>query len=168
MKSLRSLLTVMILSVLFASCKGGYSFTGGNVGDAKSLKVSFFDNNAQIVNPEMSQLVTESIKDIFVQQSSLELSDGPSDMSVSGSIQEYSLKPQAARGASEVSQMRFSISLQVDFENILESKNNFNQRFSRSRDYNADLNFSDIENELAEEIIKELTEDILNRAIANW
>ena len=64
--------------------------------------------------------------------------------------------------------MRFSISLQVDFENILEPKNNFNQRFSRSRDYDADLNFSDIENELAEEIIKELTEDILNRAIANW
>lgn len=80
MRSLKSLLTVMILSVLLTSCKGGYSFTGGNVGEAKSLQVSFFDNNAQIVNPEMSQLVTESIKDIFVQQSSLELSDGPSEI----------------------------------------------------------------------------------------
>jgi len=30
------------------------------------------------------------------------------------------------------------------------------------------LNFSDIETELSEEIIKELTEDILNKAIANW
>jgi len=30
------------------------------------------------------------------------------------------------------------------------------------------LNFSDIETELAAEIMKELTEDILNRAIANW
>ena len=44
----------------------------------------------------------------------------------------------------------------------------FPSDFSRYRDYDADLNFSDIETELSEEIIKELTEDILNRAIANW
>ena len=130
--------------------------------------MGFFDNNAQIVNPEMSQVVTEAIKDIFVQQTSLELNDGPSDMEVSGSIVEYSLKPQAARGPSEVAQMRFTISLQVDFMNRLVPDNDYSQRFSRSRDYGADLNFSDIETELSAEIITELTEDILNKAIANW
>ena len=159
---------IAIAALALASCKGGYSFTGGNVGDAKSIYVGFFDNNAQIVNPEMSQVVTEAIKDIFVQQTSLELNDGPSDMEVSGSIVEYSLKPQAARGPSEVAQMRFTISLQVDFMNRLVPDNDYSQRFSRSRDYGADLNFSDIETELSAEIIKELTEDILNKAIANW
>ena len=159
---------IAIAALAFASCKGGYSFTGGNVGDAKSIYVGFFDNNAQIVNPEMSQVVTEAIKDIFVQQTSLELNDGPSDMEVSGSIVEYSLKPQAARGPSEVAQMRFTISLQVDFMNRLVPDNDYSQRFSRSRDYGADLNFSDIETELSAEIITELTEDILNKAIANW
>jgi hypothetical protein len=162
------------LSVIFAllftltGCRGGYSFTGGNVGEAKSIHVGFFDNNAQIVNPEMSQIVTEGIKDIFVQQTSLSLVDGPADMDVRGSIVEYSLKPQAARGPSEVAQMRFTIGLKVAFENVLEPKNNFDQRFNRYRDYDADLNFSDIETELADDIIRELTEDILNRSIANW
>ena len=159
---------IAIAALALVSCKGGYSFTGGNVGDAKSIYVGFFDNNAQIVNPEMSQVVTEAIKDIFVQQTSLELNDGPSDMEVSGSIVEYSLKPQAARGPSEVAQMRFTISLQVDFMNRLVPDNDYSQRFSRSRDYGADLNFSDIETELSAEIITELTEDILNKAIANW
>ena len=120
------------------------------------------------MNPETSQQVTEAIKDIFVQQTSLELNDGPSDMEFNGEIVEYSLKPQAARGPSEVAQMRFTIAIKVDFENRLESENDFSQRFSRYRDYNSDLNFSDIETELSEEIIKELTEDILNKAIANW
>jgi len=159
---------IALAALALVSCKGGYSFTGGNVGDAKSIYVGFFDNNAQIVNPEMSQVVTEAIKDIFVQQTSLELNDGPSDMEVSGSIVEYSLKPQAARGPSEVAQMRFTISLQVDFMNRLVPDNDYSQRFSRSRDYGADLNFSDIETELSAEIITELTEDILNKAIANW
>lgn len=165
--TLRTLFMVSVFALL-ASCKGGYSFTGGNVGDAKTINVGFFDNNAQIVNPEMSQIVTEAIKDIFVQQTSLSLVSGPADMLVNGNIVEYSLKPQAARGPSEVAQMRFTISVQVQFENVLEPKNNFDQRFNRYRDYDADLNFSDIEGELAEEIIKELREDILNRAIANW
>lgn len=161
-------ISILFLTLALSSCKGGYSFTGGNVGDAKTMQVDFFDNNAQIVNPETSQWMTEAIKDIFVQQTPLELVQGPADMYISGEINEYSLRPQAARGPSEVAQMLFTISVQVDFINELAPENNFNARFSRSRPYDADLNFSDIENELAAEIIKELREDVLNRAIANW
>jgi hypothetical protein len=163
-----SLVLAFFLAVLFTSCKGGYSFTGGNVGDAKTMNVGFFDNRAQMVNPETSQLITEAIKDIFVQQTSLQLVDGPADMEIEGSIEEYSLRPQAARGPSEVAQMRFTIAVSVNFENNLVEENSFKQRFSRYRDYDADANFSDIESAYAEEIIKELREDILNRAIANW
>jgi len=161
-------ISILFLALALSSCKGGYSFTGGNVGDAKTMQVDFFDNNAQIVNPETSQWMTEAIKDIFVQQTPLELVQGPADMYISGEINEYSLRPQAARGPSEVAQMLFTISVQVEFINELAPENNFNARFSRSRPYGADLNFSDIENELAAEIIKELREDVLNRAIANW
>ena len=161
-------ISILFLILALSFCKGGYSFTGGNVGDAKTMQVDFFDNNAQIVNPETSQWMTEAIKDIFVQQTPLELVQGPADMYISGEINEYSLRPQAARGPSEVAQMLFTISVQVEFINELAPENNFNARFSRSRPYDADLNFSDIENELAAEIIKELREDVLNRAIANW
>ena len=161
-------ISILFLILALSSCKGGYSFTGGNVGDAKTMQVDFFDNNAQIVNPETSQWMTEAIKDIFVQQTPLELVQGPADMYISGEINEYSLRPQAARGPSEVAQMLFTIRVQVEFINELAPENNFNARFSRSRPYDADLNFSDIENELAAEIIKELREDVLNRAIANW
>ena len=161
-------ISILFFAFALPSCKGGYSFTGGNVGDAKTMQVDFFNNNSQIVNPEASQWVTEAIKDIFVQQTPLELVQGPADMYISGEINEYSLRPQAARGPSEVAQMLFTISVQVEFINELAPENNFNARFSRSRPYDADLNFSDIENELATEIIKELREDVLNRAIANW
>ncbi len=138
------------------------------MGEAKTLYVGFFENNAALVNPETSQLVTERIKDIFVQQTPLTLIDGPADMSITGRITDYSLRPQAARGANEVSQMRFSIAIEVEFENALETDNSFKQRFAVHRDYDADQSFADLENELAEEIIKELREDVLNRAIANW
>jgi len=101
MRLLRLLTVLLFLSIL-SGCKGGYSFTGGNVGEAKTLNVDFFDNTAAIVNPEMSQIFTESLKDIFVQQTSLRLVEGPADMEFSGAITDYSLRPQAARGPSEV------------------------------------------------------------------
>ena len=147
-------ISILFLTLALSSCKGGYSFTGGNVGDAKTMQVDFFDNNAQIVNPETSQWMTEAIKDIFVQQTPLELVQGPADMYISGEINEYSLRPQAARGPSEVAQMLFTISVQVEFINELAPENDFNARFSRSRPYDADLNFSDIENELCKKSSK--------------
>ena len=133
-------ISILFLALALPSCKGGYSFTGGNVGDAKTMQVDFFDNNAQIVNPEASQWVTEAIKDIFVQQTPLELVQGPADMYISGEINEYSLRPQAARGPSEVAQMLFTISVQVEFINELAPENNFNARFSRSRPHRRDEN----------------------------
>jgi hypothetical protein len=39
---------------------------------------------------------------------------------------------------------------------------------SRFRDFSSDNLFSDVENQLVEEINQELAEDIMNRAIANW
>ena len=125
---------VMLLFIILSGCKGGYSFTGGNVGEAKTLNIDFFDNTAAIVNPEMSQIFTESLKDIFVQQTSLRLVDGPADLEFSGAITDYSLRPQAARGPSEVAQMRFTIAVKVSFENSIAEESSFEQRFSRSRD----------------------------------
>ena len=33
---------VMLLFIILSGCKGGYSFTGGNVGEAKTLNIDFF------------------------------------------------------------------------------------------------------------------------------
>ena len=46
---MRLTLQVLVLTsaLLLTACKGGYSFTGGNVGDAKTMAVDFFDNNAK-------------------------------------------------------------------------------------------------------------------------
>ena len=54
---------------------------------------------------------------------------------------------------------------------ILGSKNeelNFNQTFSRYKDYESSQNLSEIEDILITEITNELVEDIFNKAVVNW
>jgi hypothetical protein len=164
MKNIFGFLFISILS----ACSGGYSFTGGSVGAAKTLSVDFFTNQAPLVNPNLSQEVTEAIKDIFLQQTKLKLTDQNADMHIEGSITGYEVRPMSAQGNETTSQSRFTITINVRFTNNLEPDKNYSQKFSRFRDYSSDLLFADVENQLVGEIKKELAEDVLNRAIANW
>jgi hypothetical protein len=150
------------------ACGGGYSFTGGSVGAAKSFSVSFFPNRAPLVNPNLSIQLTETIKDIFIRQTPLKLLESDADMLVEGSIVGYDVKPISAQGNETTSQSRFTITISVTFTNNLEPEKSFNQRFSRFRDFSSDNLFADVENQLVVEINEELAEDVLNRAIANW
>jgi hypothetical protein len=156
------------LATCLTSCSGGYSFTGGSIGAAKTLSVDFFANQAPLVNPNLSQEITEAIKDIFLQQTKLKITDQESDMHIEGSITGYEVRPMSAQGNETTSQSRFTITINVRFTNNLEPDKNYSQKFSRFRDYSSDLLFADVENQLVGEIKKELAEDVLNRAIANW
>ncbi len=162
----RVLLGLVIFSL--SACVGGYSFTGGSVGEAKTISVSYFDNRAALVNPNLSIQLTEAMKDIFVQQTPLELVEGNADMLIEGSISGYEVRPISAQGNETTSQSRFTISISVIFTNNLDTEKSFTQRFSRYRDFSSDNLFADVENALVEEINQELAEDVLNRAIANW
>jgi hypothetical protein len=164
---MRAAISLFIILVLNA-CSGGYSFTGGSVGEAKTIAVSYFANKAPLVNPNLSIQLTEAVKDIFVQQTPLELKEGIADMVVEGSIVTYDVKPIAAQGNETTSQSRFTIGISVTFTNNVEPDKSFNSRFSRYRDYSSDNLFADVEDQLVEEINRELAEDIMNRAIANW
>lgn len=164
---MRLVYSLLILLVL-PSCIGGYSFTGGSVGEAKTISVNYFPNKAALVNPNLSIQITEAIKDIFVQQTPLELVDGNADMLVEGSIVTYEVRPISAQGNETTSQSRFTIGISVTFTNNLEPDKSFTQRFSRYRDFSSDNLFADVENTLVEEINQELAEDVMNRAIANW
>ena len=160
---------MLSLSVLLLqSCGGGYSFTGGSVGDAKTISVDYFLNKAPLVNPNLSQSLTEEVKTTFIQQTPLELVTRSADLIVEGSIIGYEVRPMSAQGNETTSQSRFTITIKVKFTNNLEPEKSYEQTMSRFRDFSSDNLFSDVENQLVEEINHDLAEDIMNRAIANW
>ncbi|MCH8546074.1 MAG: LPS assembly lipoprotein LptE [Cryomorphaceae bacterium] len=157
-----------MITVAVVACTGGYSFTGGDVGDAKTVSVERFPNNAPLVQPNLSQFLTEAIKDIFVQQTNLRLVDDDGDFHFSGSITDYRITPLAPQADQTSSQSRLTIGIRVVFENHIEPKKSYEENFSRFADFDADANFSSIEEQLIRQINEELAENVLNRAIVNW
>lgn len=162
------LILTILLSISLTSC-GIYSFTGASIPtEAKTISVDYFSNKAATVQPSLSQVFTERLKDMFLEQTNLSLSENESDLSFSGYISKYQIKPMAIKANETAGQNRLTIAIKVTYNNSLDSENNFEHTFSRYRDYDSVQNISDIENTLIEEITNELAEDVFNKAFVNW
>ena len=162
------LIFTILLSISFTSC-GIYSFTGASIPtDAKTISVNYFNNKAAIVQPSLSQVFTEKLKDMFLEQTNLSISKNEGDLIFSGFISKYQIRPIAIKANETADKNRLTISVKVTYNNSLDSENNFEQTFSRYRDYDSTQNISDIENTLIEAITNELAEDVFNKAFVNW
>ena len=89
-------------------------------------------------------------------------------MEVAGEITSYTTRAAALSSNDEVSMNRLSITIKVRFTNKKDPKSDFEQSFTRYRDYNAQLNFSSVESSLMSEIVSELCDDVFNKAVVNW
>ena len=163
-------LIAVVCILLAAGCTGGYSFTGASIPPgAKTIAVATFPNNAPTVNPQLSQKLSDELRNMFSGQTSLSvLTSGDGDMEVSGEIVGYDTRASALSSSDEVSMNRLTITIKVHFVNNIDHDADFDQQFSRYRDYPASQDFSTVEAGLMSEIVTELCEDVFNKAVVNW
>lgn len=152
-----------------SACTGSYSFTGASIPPgAKTISISTFPNYASTVNPQLSQTLTDQLTQMFSSQTPLIVSTGDGDMQLSGEITGYDTRASALSSSDEVSMNRLTITIRVRFVNNIDPNADFEQQFSRYRDYAATQDFSAVESGLMSEIVTELCEDIFNKAVVNW
>ena len=156
-------------SVLLTAC-GIYSFTGASIpAEAKTVSVQYFNNKAATVQATLSQVLTEQLKDMLIEQTNLTLSENEGDLAFSGYISKYQIKPMAIKADETAGQNRLTITVKVTYNNSFDAKSSFEQTFSRYRDYESSQMLSgELEVDLIEEITNELVEDIFNKAFVNW
>lgn len=169
MKTFKICVALLAVALLATGCKGGYSFTGASIPpNAKTISVSTFPNYATTVNPQLSQKLTDDLRNLFASQTSLNVVNGDADLQISGEITSYTTRAAALSANDDVSMNRLTITIKVKFINNCDPDANFEQSFSRYRDYNAQLNFSSVENSLMGEIVSELCDDVFNKSVVNW
>lgn len=159
---------VILLIFLFSNC-GIYSFSGASLhSDDKTVTVKFFPNRAPLVNPNLSQLFTEQLKERFVSQTGLELVDFNGDLIFEGEIVDYNTVPVAVTSDEQAKYNKLTVVVRVKYTSINNPKFNFDNTFSRFSEYESTLLLTDVEDELAEDIVKELIDDIFNKSVVNW
>ncbi len=162
-------LMLFFVLVFFAEgCKVSYSLSGASISpEVKSVTVKYFPNRARIVNPELSQNFTDALMDLIRAQTSLVfVEDG--DVSFEGEITDYKTSYLAITGDDLAAMTRFTISIKVRFVNNIDDDQDFDQVFSRYKDYDSTKDLSEVESTLVEAIIEDIVEDLFNRAFVNW
>ena len=163
-----TLFLLAVTAFVLTGCRGGYSFTGSDAGMAKTVSVLVFPNQADLVNPQLSQSFTEQLRTTLVQQSSLALVPRDGDLHFSGAIVNYSVTPQAPSANELVALSRLTITVKVTLVNATDSKRSFEQLFLSTRDYSSAQDLRAVEDALVQEMVKELAEKIFTRALVNW
>ena len=160
---------ISILASIFITSCGIYSFTGASIpAEAKTVSVAYFTTTATNAPSSLNQIISEGLKDLFLSQTSLNLTELKGDLSFSGEITKYQISPMAIQANETAGQNRLIIAIKVKYNNNFDNKQNFESTFSRYRDFNSSENLTDVETVLIEEITKELLEDVFNKAFVNW
>ena len=155
-------------NILLSAC-GIYSFTGASItSDAETVSIGYFQNNASMVQPTLSNNMTESLKDQFISQTNLSLTDASGDLQFEGEITGYKVKPIAIQANETAAQNRLTISVKVTFTNTLDENQNYSQSVSHYADFDSSQDLSSVETELIDQIVEVLSENIFNKAVANW
>lgn len=168
MRSIRKSLLFPLLMIFLYGCHV-YSFTGASIApDVKTITIANFPNQATLVQPSLSQVFTEKMKDKFVSQTNLVQTKSGGDLQFEGMITDYFSVPTAIQGNEQAALNRLTIVVKVKFVNIKDEKQNFDMTFSRFTDYDSRKNLTSIEQELINEICNQLVDDIFNKAVINW
>lgn len=158
-----------LITLFFTQSCGVYSFTGGSTGDAKTIQIDFFPNNARLVEPSLSQRFTLALQDLFLRQTNLKLTNSGGDLHFEGEITQYRITPIAATADQKAAQSRLTIAVRVRFYNRLIEDDNFEQTFSFYSDYDGNLQLTGgVLDAAYNEIFERLTQDIFNASVAKW
>ena len=165
---LKYISTIIILTIIISSC-GIYSFSGTSISEnVNTFCVYYIKNNAQLIQPNLSNNLTEELKTKCLNETNLTWQEKDADIIFSGSINDYYIKPMSIQNNETAAQNRLTIKVNITYKNSIDDSQNFKKTFSHYTDFDSSQNFVEIEDELNSIIIANLVEDIFNSALVNW
>ncbi len=152
------------------SCIPTYRFNGSaiNYNVYKTISVGEFPIRAALVYPPLQQTFENDLLNSVTRQTRLQVVDGPSDLELSGEITGYSLSPQSVGTDAYATETRLTITVKVKYSDAVNPANNVEQTFSAFRQFSSSLMITDVQDDLCQEISKELVELIFNATLGNW
>ena len=168
-KSSKIFFFLCCIAVTWQGCIVSYSFSGASIPvEAKTYSVAFFKNNATLVEPTISQTLTDALKNKMTNQTRLAQVDRNGDLAFEGYITNY-VPSQPGAISGEIALMnRMTITVFIKFSNAIEPAQNFEKTFTQYIEYDSLSDLMNIQSSLIDAIVELLVEDIFNQSVVNW
>jgi hypothetical protein len=156
-----------------AACKMSYSFTGSNIDYKENPNISMrdFQNQAPLVYPPLVQTFNERMKDVFIRGTKLQLTDINPSMEIEGEIVRYDLAPLSVKETEQgnlASQTRLTMAVKFRFRNNKKPQEDKEETISAYRDFDSNRMLTDVQDQLIDELTKDIVDQIFNATMGNW
>ncbi|HRP31713.1 MAG TPA: LptE family protein [Agriterribacter sp.] len=164
---LRSILLILAVISIQATCN--YTFKDVSIPpEVKTVRVNYIENRARYINPQLSPQLTDKLRQKITGQTRLTLiNSDDAHYDISGYITDFSVNTSGISGK-EASSNNLNITVHVIFKNRLDEKKNFETDITRNFPFSASLSFTDAQNRLMDDILKNVSDDIFNKIFSNW
>lgn len=165
------ILLLTVIAALTQACIPKYTFNGASIDYTQYKTISFsdFPIRAALVYPPLQQQFENKMLDMIQQQTRLRVIDSPnSDLRMEGEITGYNLSPQAVGEDAYASQTRLTVTVRIKYINNKNPNLSKDQSFSVYRDFSSSEMLTDVQDELCNQICKDLTDLIFNATLGDW
>ncbi len=151
-------------------CVPRYTFNGAAIDYNlyKTIRITNFPIRAALVYPPLQQTFENELIDYVTRNTRLQVIDGGSDLQLEGEITQYYLTPQAVTEDAYASKTRLTIGVRVKYTDFKAEGKDIDQTFTAYRDFDSSQMLTDVQDQLCQEISKELVQLIFNATLGNW
>ena len=166
----KSILISLLLTLLLAGCSIKYSLNGASIDytKIKTVSITDFQNLAPTVYPPLAQRFTEDLKDRFQRQTRLRDIPTNGDLSIEGEIVGYDLTAEAVQENAFAAKTRLTLRINVRFTNKVNEEESFEREFTSFGTFDSSQMFVDVQDQLCQELTKDIINQIFNATVENW
>lgn len=169
-KQITYYLSIATCLLAVISCSISYKFNGASIdySKTKTITIADFPNRASYVWGPMAPMFNNELKDIFASNTKLQQVRRNGDLKIEGEITQYSQRNKGVNSEGQSSMAELSMTVNVRFTNTKNHPEDFEKQFSATASYETTQQLSAVQEELVQQMVKELTEQIFNATVANW
>ena len=166
----KSILISLLLTLLLAGCSIKYSLNGASIDytKIKTVSIADFQNLAPTVYPPLAQRFTEDLKDRFQRQTRLRDIPTNGDLSIEGEIVGYDLSAEAVQENAFAAKTRLTLRINVRFTNKVNEEESFEREFTSFGTFDSSQIFVEVQDQLCQELTKDIINQIFNATVENW
>ena len=168
-RKIRNIISLFLLPVILLT--GCYSFTGGSVPPhLKTIYIATVKDNSGYGNPVYKQTLTQLLIDRFRNDNSFKVVDVGGDARLEVSIAGINDQPQTiSTGTSGTleNERKITVNCSVKYYDAVKKKEIWNKRVSNYNIYDL-ANAQQARNEAVEEVLEQLSDDIVLAVVSGW
>lgn len=166
----RSHLIYIVSLLCLVSCSVSYKFNGASIDYSKvrSIQIADFPIRSSYVWGPMGPMFNNELKDVFANHTRLQQVKRNGDLKIEGEITQYQQRNKSVSSEGYSAQTELSMTVNVRFVNTTNHNEDFERQFTATASYETTQSLNSVQEQLVEQMVKDITDQIFNATVANW